>query len=149
MVSDKSFLLNSLGVGVHRSRSPASHSAIERGESIRGRDQSESRPPPPPNRTKHVGGAELNEQCQSSSLCSVLKWAFKDDGRERRRERVRGIASAVPFSLKDRRTHKPSIHPSILHPSFQRVERRKSGAVGREPCISPKVSRKRGVRLFY
>ena len=110
----KSFLLNSLRVGVHRSRSPAHSAARERGESIRGRDQ--SRPRPRTGRTKHVG-AELNEQCQSASLCSVLKWAFKDDGRKGGRESQRGgvaIGSpVVPFSLKDRRTaHAQTIHPS-------------------------------------
>ena len=72
---------------MHRSRSPA-HSAGER--EAKASEEEISLAHAPEARTdrtksKHVG-AELNEQCQSASLCSVLKWAFKDDGRKRRGE---------------------------------------------------------------
>ena len=65
---------------MHRSRSPA-HSAREREAKASEEEISLAHAPEQTERTKHVG-AELNEQCQSASLCSVLKWAFKDDGRE-------------------------------------------------------------------
>ena len=93
---------------------------------------------------KHVR-AEPNRQCQS-----VLKWAFKDGrgGRGARgRESDAGVAAPFSFLLFGRLRigahippHHPSIHLSILHPSFQRVEFGKSGAEkGRDPCISAEI----------